>query len=181
MTMEHIIITQLDNGLLRLTAEAGWILVKGDKMYSEAEVKSVNGWSTVAGTPVPPPTPEEELTRAKAEKLAELAAYDRSGNVNGFTLAGHTIWIAPAERTNYLNTMQGAARLGIESVPFMGQTIAVADAITMLDAINIYAMQCVAVTDAHRSAINALATIEEVEAYDFTVGYPDKLNFDDVD
>ncbi|MCQ2137896.1 MAG: DUF4376 domain-containing protein [Bacteroidales bacterium] len=143
-----------------------------------AEQIAAEGWVEV----VPPaPTPEELLERAKAERIAELEAYDSSEAVNGFTLGGRTMWIVPAERTNYLNTMQGAQRLGIESVPFMGQTIAVGDAIRMLDAINIYAMQCVAVTDAHETAINALATIEEVEAYDFTIGYPDKLNFDDVD
>lgn len=142
-----------------------------------ADQIAAEGWVEV----VPPaPTPEELLERAKAEKIAELEAYDSSEAVNGFVLGGRTMWIAPAERTNYLNTMQGAARLGIESVPFMGQTIAVADAITMLDAINIYAMQCVAITDAHRSAINALTTVADVEAYDYTIGYPERLNFDQI-
>ena len=38
--MEHIIITELANGLFRLTPEAGWALVdkRTKKTYSEAEV-----------------------------------------------------------------------------------------------------------------------------------------------
>ena len=74
-------------------------------------------------------------------------------------------------------TLQGAQRLGVETVPFMDIILSVANGLQMLDLINLYAMQCVAVTDAHRSTINALTTIEDIETYDFTLGYPDKLHF----
>lgn len=124
-----------------------------------------------------PPAPDPVET-ARAAKLAGLEAYDSSPAVNSFTLGSRSMWIAPAERTNYLNTIQGAQRLGVESIPFMGVTIPVASAIQMLDAINLYAMQCVGVTDAHRSAINALSTVEAIEGYDYTTGYPAKLHFE---
>ena len=48
----------------------------------------------------------------------------------------------------------------------------------MTNAVENYAGQCQKVTEGHRAAVNALATIAEVEAYDYTVGYPPKINFD---
>ena len=74
-------------------------------------------------------------------------------------------------------TLEGAKRLGISEITFLGHNIPVDDALHILDAVNVYAMQCVGVTDAHRKAINELTTIEDIEAYDFTVGYPEKLVF----
>ena len=48
----------------------------------------------------------------------------------------------------------------------------------MINAVENYAGQCQKVTEGHRAAVNALATIAEVEAYDYTTGYPKKINFD---
>jgi hypothetical protein len=47
----------------------------------------------------------------------------------------------------------------------------------MLDAVELYADTCQTVTEAHKAEVNAMATVEEVEAYDITIGYPPKLNF----
>ena len=48
----------------------------------------------------------------------------------------------------------------------------------MINAVENYAGQCQKVTEGHRAAVNALTTIADVEAYDYTVGYPTKINFD---
>jgi hypothetical protein len=47
----------------------------------------------------------------------------------------------------------------------------------MLSALEVYAVDCYNKTTDHQYAINALGTIEEIEAYDFTIGYPEKLIF----
>ena len=47
----------------------------------------------------------------------------------------------------------------------------------MLAAIQLYADQCFIKTKQHEAAIKALATIEDINNYDYTVGYPTKLNF----
>jgi hypothetical protein len=125
----------------------------------------------------PAPTPEELLEQTRKQKLYELQDYDSSPAVNSFNLFGEDMWIAPDERSNYMLTLEGAKRLGISEITFLGHNVPLDDALNMLDAINVYAMQCVGVTDAHRKAINELTTIEDVEAYDFTVGYPEKLVF----
>ena len=48
----------------------------------------------------------------------------------------------------------------------------------MVNAVEDYAGGCQAVTEAHRSAVEALDTIKKVEDYDITIGYPNKINFD---
>jgi hypothetical protein len=47
----------------------------------------------------------------------------------------------------------------------------------MLVALEVYAGDAINVTEAHKAAIEALATIEDVEAYDFTANYPPKPVF----
>ena len=128
----------------------------------------------------PQPTPEEELEMAKEHKKKEIADYDQSPAVNDFIWNGEHMWINYDLRDNYLTTVQGAKRLGYSTVPFLGMEIPVDTAQAMIDMVNVYAMRCTAVTDAHKAAVEALDTIEAVEAYDYTVGYPEKINFDEV-
>ena len=47
----------------------------------------------------------------------------------------------------------------------------------MLAALELYALASYNATQEHIAAVKALATKEEVEAYDYTSGYPDKLVF----
>ena len=177
--MEHATITPIANNMYRIVPDAGYRLFNffTGRYHSEVETRNVSQWKALPdGSPQPQPH-ERTLDEAKAERLNALAVYDSSEAVNGFTLSGTTMWIAPDERANYILTLQGAQRLGVENVTFLGHEIPVALALQMLDAVNLYAMQCVAVTEAHRAAINALTTIAEVDNYDFTGGYPEKLQF----
>lgn len=177
--MEHIITTQLSNGMLRLEPKAGYILYNDytGQRYAEAIVKTTAGGFRAVLSGIQPTPHERTLEDAKAEKLAALKAYDASTAVNSFSIGGQSMWIAPDERANYILTLQGAQRLGVETVTFLGQQIPVDTALQMLDAVNLYAMQCVGVTEAHAAAINALTSIEAVDAYDFKTGYPEKLSF----
>ena len=133
----------------------------------------------------PAPTPTQLLERAKASKVAELEAYDASNAVNGFDVVtgGHTItdWLTPDKRANYKNSLDSAEILGMDVVhPVInGMTfeLQVATAKMYLAQIQIYADQCYGTTETHKAAINALETVEEVEAYDYTTGYPQKLTF----
>ena len=115
---------------------------------------------------------------AKALKIAELKAYDASDAVNSFSIDGkQQPWIAPDERANFLNTIQGERRIGGTTVNFQGITLPLDIAENILDRINRYARQCWEQTEYHKAAINALTSIEAVDEYDFTQGYPEKLNF----
>lgn len=168
----------LANGYLLITPDPGKLLYNSatERYYSEALVKETSNWRSVFSDVRPKPS-ERTLDDAKAEKLDALSKYDASPSVNAFTLSGVSMWIAPADRANYLLTLEGAKRQGVENVSFLGQTIPVDAAIQMLDAVNLYAMQCVGVTEAHRIAIDSLDTIDAVDGYDFTIGYPHKISF----
>lgn len=138
--------------------------------HPEASVKEVWDMELV-------PPREKTLEEAQQEKIDEISRYDCSSAVNEFYLGETGMWLEPAERTNYLNTLQGAQRLGVEEVEFMGMTIPVTMATIMIDQINLYAMQCVGVTAHHKAAVMSLETVQEVEDYDYTLGYPTKLVF----
>ena len=134
----------------------------------------------------PAPTPQQLLDKAKADKTAQLQAYDASDAVNGFDVVtgGHTItaWLTPEQRANYKNSLDSAEILGMDVVhPVLnGVTLelSVSDAKIYLAQIQIYADKCYGVTETHKANINALETVEEVEAYDFTQGYPQRLIFE---
>lgn len=127
------------------------------------------------------PTPEELLQRAKASKIAELEAYDASDAVNSFSVNGKTMWLDAQTRQQLrisLDAMQQAGR-GTVTKWFDGEqyTYPIDVWYYMLAQVEVYASDALNVTESHKAAINALTSVSEVEAYDYTVGYPDKLSF----
>lgn len=44
--------------------------------------------------------------------------------------------------------------------------------------VQLYANQCFGVTQRHKAAIAGLSTVEDIEGYDFTEGYPERLRFE---
>lgn len=120
-----------------------------------------------------------ELATAKAQKLAEIVAYDTSGEVNSFLVDGASMWLDKATRVGLMNSTTIAKNLGQEKVAlWLGSTqltLACNKAISLLSAIEMYAVQCFDTTAKHKVAVSELTTIEEVEKYDITAGYPEKL------
>ena len=49
--------------------------------------------------------------------------------------------------------------------------------LSMLSTLEVYAIDCYNKTTDHIYAVNNLTTVEEIEAYDYRVGYPEKLTF----
>jgi len=47
----------------------------------------------------------------------------------------------------------------------------------MLSSLEIYALECYNQTATHKAAVEALTTAEEINNYDYTTGYPEKLTF----
>jgi hypothetical protein len=117
----------------------------------------------------------------KSNMIANITNYDMSSEVNGFLVNGQTAWLTPNERANYSNSIESARILGMETimVNIAGQTLTMTldQASAFLAQIQIYADSCYFVTENHKKEVNALETIEEVDAYDYKAGYPDKLSF----
>lgn len=131
--------------------------------------------------PYTPPVPERTLEIAKSEKIAQIIAYDTSDAVNSFTLDGDTMWISRDDRISLMNSTTILKNAGQETTTlwYGGQkyTLPCDTLIQMLSALEVYALQCYDVTEEHKAAVNALTTIEEVDAYDYTTGYPEHLTF----
>lgn len=124
---------------------------------------------------------ERTIEMAKAEKIAEIDSYDTSDAVNSFTFDGQTMWIDKATRVGLVNAIECTMTMGEENITFGIQNVSVtlpcATAIKMMAALEVYALQCYNVTLAHKNAVNALTFVDDVDAYDYTTGYPDKLEF----
>jgi hypothetical protein len=129
----------------------------------------------------PEPTPEQLLQRAKSAKIAELEAYDASDAVNSFSVNGKVMWLDAQTRQQLRISLDAMQQAGRETVTkwFDGEqyTYPIDVWYYMLSLVEVYAADALNVTESHKAAINALDDIEDVEAYDYTVGYPDKLSF----
>ena len=120
-----------------------------------------------------------KLEQAKVNKIAEIAAYDTSSLVNGFILNGQIVWLDKATRVGLMNSTTIERDLGQETTElWLGEynLIIKCDlAIQLLQQLEVYALKCFNVTATHKKEVNSLSTIEEINSYDITKDYPDKL------
>ena len=127
-------------------------------------------------TPVETPS---DIDMAKAAKIAEIAAYSDSDAVNCLAFHGMKTWLTPVERANYDTSLTAAELLGETGIMFLVDgnelELPVEQARRVLAMVQRYADACYLVTERHKKAVRALQTVEEVKAYDYTTGYPEKL------
>ena len=120
-----------------------------------------------------------KLKQAKVDKISEIAAYDTSDKVNGFILNGQIVWLDKATRVGLMNSTTIERDLGQETTElWLGEhnLIIKCDlAIQLLQQLEVYALKCFNVTATHKKEVNSLSTIEEINSYDITKDYPDKL------
>lgn len=116
---------------------------------------------------------------AKAAKIAQIAAYSDSDAVNSLTFNGIKTWLTPNVRANYLVSLDAAELLGETDITFVVEgvqaSLPIKQVRLLLAKIQRYADACYIVTEEHKRAVKALQTVDEVKAYDYTKGYPDKL------
>ena len=123
------------------------------------------------------------LKDAKKEMIEKINYWDSSNNVNDFTINNeiHT-WFDVTERLNYKQSIEAAKLLGVNKLSFFVGNVSLdvkpEIAEGLLAQLQLYADACYIVTKQHKINVDNLATIEEVDGYDYTSGYPDKLNFD---
>lgn len=127
-------------------------------------------------TPVETPS---DIDMAKAAKIAQIAAYSDSDAVNSLTFNGLKTWLTPNVRANYLVSLDAAELLGETDITFVVEgvqaSLPIKQVRLLLAKIQRYADACYLVTERHKIAVRALQTVEEVEKYDYTKGYPEKL------
>lgn len=125
--------------------------------------------------------PVDNLESHKRQKIHEIEVYDISESVNGFFLGDTLLWLDKDTRTGLVNTLNSAAIVGREQVNiwFSGLyiTLNIEEARQLLAALEIYATDCYNVTAMHKVQVNELETIEEVDNFDVTADYPERLVF----
>ena len=124
---------------------------------------------------------DNALDVVKEEAIEQIEVYDTSEAVNSFTLQGKQMWLPKETRVGLMNSLNIEKAAGkTETVLWFGNEsyiLPIDTAMQMLSALELYALDCYNVTAAHKADIEALTTVEEVVAYDYTTDYPEKLNF----
>lgn len=125
---------------------------------------------------------DAQLLFAKQQKIAEIDAYDQSPAVNGFSLNGSTVWLDKSTRVGLMNSTSITKAMGQPTTTlWLGESkmeVPCDTAIQLLSALEMYALECFNVTAAHKKAVSELTSIEEVEKYDITAGYPAQLRME---
>lgn len=122
-----------------------------------------------------------DLDAAKAMVVAKITEHDTSTAVNEFTLNGDAMWLPDSKRTQLAKRFDTDEQDGLDVTKIIDNgntyTLPIATARGMLHSLESYARDCFDKTEEHKMAVNALTTVAEVLAYDFTTGYPPKLAF----
>lgn len=124
---------------------------------------------------------EGNLENLKRGKVLQIEAYDTSEEVNQFYIKGIPLWLDREERATLQRRFEIEQKKGITNSTLWKNGIefplVIAEAMVMLDELEMYAIQSFDCTQRHIAAINALTTADELEAYDYMAGYPEKLRF----
>ena len=113
--------------------------------------------------------------------ISKINDYDKSSQVNGVTINGMHTWFDKATRVGLRNSTNVLKKLGNETTSLWVNnkeiTIKCDQLTDMLDKLEVYALNCFDITSKHKRNVYQLSTIEEIENYDYTSGYPEKLTF----
>lgn len=177
---------RIENGIRKWFKNV--LIVDGMQIINPSEEQLLNaGYVEFIPPAKEEPTEEELLRKAKEEKLKRLHEYDSSKSVNVCYIryGGQSIsyWADKHERDALKSAVRDYIALGKTEYRIdlreMGISITLSCELLlqMLAALEVYATECYNKTTDHEFAIKSLTTKDEMEAYDFTVGYPEKLVF----
>lgn len=194
----NVTVTEVKNGCVKVSADKGFILKGGDTYTSEiycAEDAELQDYEVVAYSDYLRAENKKKyegktIEEAKEMLLAEIDAYDKSSAVNGFYLNGMLIpWSKDDPSSPNVDKRMGLRQniadkvaLGEENISIwmkgMSITMPCAQAEMLMRSIENYAYECFNVTAAHKKTVSELNSIEEVEKYDITAGYPAQLRME---
>lgn len=163
----------------------GVLIANGMQIFNPTEEQLLNdGWTELRDyvTEDIEYTHEESVQIAKDLKLSEIDSYDKSDAVNSFSINGQSMWLDASLRQQLRTSIMAYQALGIEdeiSKWFNGveYTFTATQWLRMLNLLEVYAAESLNATESHKASVNALDNVEEIESYDITDGYPQKLTF----
>ena len=135
-----------------------------------------DGWEEYIA-PVYEPTIEDY----RRDKIREIERHDSSPEVNGFYIDGQEMWLDKATRVGLklrfdaeIASGQTNTTLWYDGTPF---NLELANAVQMLNAIELYASACYDNTQMHIAYVKVMEDLETLKNYDYRTGYPEKLRF----
>lgn len=124
---------------------------------------------------------EPSIDFIKEQKLEEIEQYDKSSEVNSFTIGDYEMWLSVDERQQIATQIAANEAIGRETMTkwFNGQqfTFSIEQWKQMLTMLEIYAGDALNVTEQHKAEVRMLDNIEDIQQYDITIGYPEKIIF----
>lgn len=186
----NVTVTEVKNGCVKVSADKGFILKGGDTYTSEiycAEDAELQDYEVVAYSDYLRAENKKKyegktIEEAKEILLAEIDAYDTSSAVNGFYLNGERVWLDFELRDRVYQGNERLQRIGrADTTLWLGKqcyNLSIEQAQNIISHIEAYAKDCYNVTAAHKKAVSELTSIEEVEKYDITAGYPAQLKME---
>lgn len=124
---------------------------------------------------------KDPLEEAKKKVIRKIDDYDTSDNVNSFYLGGVKVWLDKSTRVGLQNSITIEKEAGREETTLWLNGIKIVVgctlALQMLSILELYALNCYNKTAEHKSNVQKLTSVEDVMAYDYTKGYPDKPVF----
>lgn len=117
----------------------------------------------------------------KERLKAEINRYDKSKDVEDFSIGGVHMWLDSNKRTKVWENLMTAQQKGEENVILRDGGLAFPMTVAMgwqlYYAVLDYARATWDVTEIHLAEANKLTTVEEILAYDYKQDYPAKLAF----
>lgn len=145
-----------------------------DGQSSGKEIKEEDGYPMLVEH-------EYHIEELRGMKVSEIRAHDKSINVNSFTLNGSEMWLNKATRVGLVSSIGIEVKAGrAETTIWAGgvkHVIPIPTAFEMLNKVELYAIDCNSTTQSHIAAVQELCSAEEIEMYDHTTGYPERLGF----
>ena len=120
------------------------------------------------------------IDKAKEIMINRITEYDKSEEVNSFSVNGNNTWLDKSTRLGLINSIKIEQNAGREeSIIWFGTTNVTLDcnvAIQFLNTLELYAIECYNKTAEHKNNILKMTSIDDILNYNYTVGYPKKLS-----
>lgn len=160
----------------------GAVLIHDDKQIYNPTEEQILAAGYVEDTAELVEIPNEgNLENLKRGKVLQIEAYDVSEEVNQFYIKGIPLWLDREERAALQRRFEIEQKNGITNSTLWKNGVefplVIAEAMVMLDALEMYAIQSFDCTQRHIANIGNLTTMEDVQGYDYKAGYPEKLRF----
>lgn len=174
--------TQIINPKEEMILADGWVEYVAPSV--ESIVENEEEYSSLDNTIeycVPEVSDKAAFVRARHKLRNAIQSYDTSKEVNCFYMQDEPMWLDFENRSRLLLRFQAETAKGNETTTLWSNgkeyALPLSVAINMLYELETYASKCYDNTQRHLANIASLQLIEDIQSYDYKIGYPEKLCF----